>query len=278
MKIKSYRCLLLLTLFWLCALVIAAQNKIENKQFCRNYSYSNGSKFSFSETREMTMPAGNFINVDAQSNGNINVRGEDRRDVLVRACIRASGSSGEAARNLARGIRIETSGSIIRADSANGEEAGWSVSYDILVPRLSNLKLSSINGNINISSVEGTVESETINGEVHLSEIAGEVKGRTVNSGIRITLSGSGWKGRGLNVETVNGSIHLTIPDAYAARIESNTVNGSFQSNIAALKPNTRERTRAGRFTADLNGGGAPLRFTMINGNVMISSSTNRTL
>ncbi len=276
MKIESYCCLLLLTLFWLCALDIAAQNKIENRQFCRNYSYSNGSKFSFSETREMTMPAGSSIDVDAQSNGNIDVRGEDRRDVLIRACIRASGSSGEAARNLARGIRIET-GSTIRADSANGE-VGWSVSYHILVPRLSNLKLSSINGNINISSVEGILESETINGEIHLSEIAGEVKSRTVNSRIRITLSGNSWKGKGLNVQTVNGSIYLTISDAYAARIESNTINGSFQSSIAALKLNIKEKTRAGRFTADLNGGGALLRFMTINGSVMITSPTNRNL
>jgi hypothetical protein len=81
--------------------------------------------------------------------------------VLVRACVQTGGLTNEEARTAAKNIRIET-GSTIRAEGAGGE-TNWAVSYEILVPRSSNLKLSTHNGGIGISSVEGTVEFEAIN-------------------------------------------------------------------------------------------------------------------
>ncbi|HEX8370941.1 MAG TPA: DUF4097 family beta strand repeat-containing protein [Pyrinomonadaceae bacterium] len=271
-----FRYVLLVVVLCLCGCSALAQEKSEKRaNFCDISNYSNGDdKVSHKELRESTLANGSLVNVDARRNGGIKVRGENRSDVLVRACIQTRAVTEEEARSIARGIRIET-GSTIRAEGAS-DETNWSVSYEILVPRATNLKLSTYNGGIHLTGVDGSIEFEATNGGIHLSDLAGNVKGRTSNGGLHIALSGSSWKGSGLNVETTNGGVHLSIPETYAARIETGTVNGGFKSDIAALNVEKTERTRKTYITADLNGGGAPVRVMTTNGGVKITSSSNK--
>ena len=157
---QSFRFVLLLAICCSLGSIVFGQNKAEhkmkNKEFCSNYNYSSDEKISYRETREMMMAAGSLVNVDARRNGGIRVKGENRSDVLVRACVQTLGATDEEARAVAKSVRIETGGSV-RAEGA-GDESNWSVSYEILVPRSTNLKLVAHNGGIGISSVEGTME------------------------------------------------------------------------------------------------------------------------
>lgn len=251
-----------------------ADNKSRNKDFCSNYDYSYNDKVPYKETREVSLPTGSLVNVDGKRNGGIKVTGENRSDVLVRACVQTVGATDEEARAAARNIRIET-GSQIRAESSDGE-SNSAVSYEILVPRATNLKLLAHNGGISISSVEGMVEFETTNGGVNLSDVAGDVFGKTRNGGVNVALTGDQWRGGGLSVETTNGGVNLSMPENYRARVETGTVNGGFRSNIAGLNlgEDDNRRTRRKRISADLNGGGAPVRVTTTNGGVTINAST----
>ena len=90
---QSFRFVLLLAMLCLSGSLVFAQNKAEqkmkNKDFCSNHNYSNGDKVSHRETREMTTTAGNVVNVDARRNGGIRVKGENRSDVLIRACVQS---------------------------------------------------------------------------------------------------------------------------------------------------------------------------------------------
>ena len=278
MKINTYFRFyaLLSAIILLPALAVFAQDKtdrkIKNNEFCSNYNYSSGdNKVSYKETREMTLRAGSFLDVDGGRNGGIKVTGEDRADVLVRACVQTQGLTDEAARAMAKNIRIETNPNV-RAENTM-DKSSWAVSYEILVPRSTNLKLSTHNGGIAINGVEGTIEFEALNGGVSLSNIAGDVKGKTTNGGVSVTLLGNGWKGNGLDVETKNGGVNLSIPESYAARIETGTINGSFKSEISQLNVERNERTRGVHLNTALNGGGAPIRVITTNGGVKISSS-----
>jgi len=246
------------------------KNDKSNKGFCENYNYSSGDKVSYKEVRETTIRAASLLTVDGRRNGGIKVKGEDRNDVLVRACVQTAAVTDEAARAMAKNIRIETVGSV-RAENLT-DDSNWAVSYEILVPRSTNLKLDARNGGISINGVEGAMEFETTNGGIHLSDVAGEVKGKTTNGGVHVALAGSSWTGKGLDLQTTNGGIHLTIPETYAARIETGTVNGGFKSDIAALNVERTERTRGVRLNTEINGGGAPIRLITINGGVKISS------
>jgi len=277
MKINSGKAFfaLLSAILFLSGAAVFAQDKnnksVKNRGFCENYNYSSGDKVSYKETREINLRAGSLLNVDGGRNGGIKVKGEERGDVLVRACVQTAALTDEAARAMAKNIRIET-GSSVRAENST-DDAHWAVSYEILVPRSTNLKLETHNGGISINGVEGTMEFTALNGGIHLSDVAGDVKGKTTNGGIHATLSGSGWKGNGLDLQTTNGGVHLEISENYAARIETGTVNGGFKSDIAALNVERTERTRGVRLNTELNGGGAPIRLITTNGGVKISSA-----
>jgi hypothetical protein len=250
--------------------------KMKNKEFCSGDSWSNGDKVSFKELREMTLPASGSLTVDGGKNGGIRVKGSERSDIVVRACVQTWGTTEEAARAVANGIKVSTDG-IVKADAA--DDQNWGVSYEILVPRATDLNLKAHNGGIGIASVEGRLEFETQNGGVSLMDVAGDVKGRTTNGGVNVNLAGNSWKGSGLDVITTNGGVHLTLPETYAANIETGTTNGGFRSSIPALnvtQENVRGASRYNRSTrlnTVLNGGGAPIRVITTNGGVNINAA-----
>ncbi|MBX7055693.1 MAG: DUF4097 domain-containing protein [Pyrinomonadaceae bacterium] len=242
--------------------------------FCSNNNYSSDGNVSASDLREMTVTAGSGISVDAGKNGGVSVRGEDRSDVLIRACVQAWSRTDADAKAAVSAIRINTNGTI-KAEAAN--ENNWAVSYQILVPRSTNVEVTAKNGGISISDVDGTAILRTVNGGLNLENIAGSVKGLTTNGGVRVTLSGSAWSGSGLDVQTTNGGVTLALPANYAANIETGTVNGGFKSDIPALNVTTEDlrgdpERRSKRVVTAINGGGAPIRVITTNGGVKIST------
>jgi hypothetical protein len=247
----------------------AAKADHKERAFCSNNNWSGPGKVSFSELREVSLAAAGSLAVDGGRNGGIKVRGENRPNVLVRACVQAWGPTEDAAKASVSTIRVSTGGTV-KAEGAMDEH--WSVSYEVLVPHATNLRLNAHNGGIGISSVEGDIEFETVNGGVSLYNVAGGVKGRTTNGGVSVSLSGNSWRGSGLDVSTTNGGVNLMLPEGYAANIETSTVNGGFSSDIASLNVERSDRTRGAKINTPLNGGGAPLRIVTTNGGVRISS------
>lgn len=249
----------------------------KNYEFCSSDNWTNGDKVGFKELREMTIPASGSLAVDGGKNGGIKVKGSERSDILVRACVQTWGVSEEAARAVASGIRISTAGTV-KADAA--DDQNWGVSYEVHVPRNTDLNLKAHNGGISISSVEGRLQFETLNGGVGLMDVAGDVRGRTTNGGVRVSLTGSSWKGAGLDVATTNGGVHLMLAENYAANFETGTVNGGFRSDIPALNVTQEDvkgpvrHNRATRLNLALNGGGPPIRVITTNGGVNISSAS----
>ena len=277
-NLKTSAVIALLAAVCLFAVNTSAQNKAEAKnksrEFCSNNNYSSDDHISFREVREMTLPATGSLTVDGGQNGGVRVIGENRNDVLVRACIQTWSKSEDEAKALAAGIKIETAGTI-KAESASGSK-DWSVSYEISAPRNTSLSLKARNGGISISGVEGNLDFETMNGGVVLRDVAGEVKGRTTNGGVMVSLGGSSWKGSGLDVETTNGGVTLSMANSYAAHVETGTVNGGFSSDFSALSVDRTERWKPARVSADLNGGGPTIRVITTNGGITIRSANKQ--
>lgn len=247
----------------------------ESKGFCSNHNWSSDDKVSSSELREMNVAASGTLNVDGRQNGGVSVKGEDRSDILIRACVQAWGKSDAEARSLVSSVRIDT-GSTIKADGAT--DNNWSVSFDIRVPRTTNLNLKAHNGGISIANVDGSAEFETLNGGVNLNGVSGSVKGKTMNGGINVKLSGPTWKGTGLDVQTTNGGVNIEVPENFAAHVEASTVNGGFNSNIAGLSVDKTtdeygRRQRPSKVSTDINGGGPLVRAVTTNGGVRISTA-----
>ena len=286
MKVLSYAVALLFA-FYILNPVVIGQEKAERfdkeklkayktKEFCGGESWNNGDKVSVKELRESTTAATGSLSVDSGRNGGVSVKGENRSDVLVRACVQAWGDSDADAKSRLSAIRIET-GSTVRAESSSDEQ--WSVSFEILVPRNTSLDLKAHNGGISIKSVDGNIEFATTNGGVNLADLSGAVKGRTTNGGVNVSLTGNSWKGSGMEVVTTNGGVNLTVPTGYAAQFETGTTNGGFKSDVAELTVQTEDDKggwqRSKRVVASMNGGGPPIKVITTNGGIRIGSNTN---
>ena len=171
----------------------------------------------------------NPIDIDAGQNGGIKLRGWDRADVLVRARVEAYGESDAEARSLASGVRIETTGTSVRAEGPSMRDRDnqhWSVSFDIQVPRAAMVTLRTVNGGISIDDFHGTAKFRASNGGVSLTNVGGDISGQTTNGGVTVNLEGDRWDGAGLDVETHNGGVRMTVPDNYSAVLDTGTVNG----------------------------------------------------
>jgi DUF4097 and DUF4098 domain-containing protein YvlB len=227
-----------------------------------------GDRASHCVIKEQTVAAtGGTITVDGRKNGGVTVKGWDRNEILVRAKIQTQADTDAEAQALAGQIRIETGGANIHAEGPETRDhQGWAVSFEVSVPRNSNLSLKAHNGGIGVSDVRGQIEFNTMNGGVALRRLAGNVKGQTMNGGLAVDLTGNGWDGEGMDVRTTNGGVTLSIPENYSARLETGTVNGGLKTDF----PITLQGEVKRELSLDLGGGGQTIRATTTNGGVSI--------
>ena len=224
-------------------------------------------RFTHCEIQEQTLAPSGTLAVDARQNGGVSVKGWDRNEILVRARIQASGTSQADADALAKQVHIETSGSKIFATGPeNRREAYWSVSYEIFVPRRSDLSLVSHNGGISIVDVQGRLDFTAVNGGVSLRHVGGAVHGGTTNGGLSIELTGDRWDGEEMDVKTTNGGINMSVPENYSAHLETGTVNGHINVDFPVSVHGEINR----RLSIDLRSGGALVRAVTTNGGVSI--------
>lgn len=237
-------------------------------RFMDNCHRGGGDQERYCETRNYSVAAGRSLSVDGRTNGGISVHGWDRANIQVVAMVQASAESEAEARDIAKGINVVATGSEIRADGPDSRNRqSWSVSYDIYVPRSTNLTLTANNGGVSIESIAGSINAETENGGLSLSDVHGDVRGRTVNGGINADLTGDRWVGGGLDLRTSNGGVRLTIPSNYSATLEAGTVNGSVNVDFPMT---IQGRIGEKQFTTTLGAGGATVRATTTNGGVTI--------
>jgi hypothetical protein len=213
--------------------------------------------------------AGRSIRVDGRTNGSVRVWAWDGDSVRVTARMQANGRSDADAAALLREVRLVADGRGVRADgpTESGYREGWSASWVVWVPRRFDVEAEAHNGSIGVTGVAGEMDLRTTNGSVSLADVGGNVHARTQNGSLRVELAGDRWSGSGLDAETQNGSVRLSIPDRYAARLETGTVNGRINTDF----PITVQGRISRQLSFALNGGGPTVRAMTTNGSVQIS-------
>jgi DUF4097 and DUF4098 domain-containing protein YvlB len=243
-----------------------AQDKSRGSLTCRDNWYSDR-LMGHCEIKEQTVAAGGTITVDARKNGGVSVKGWDRNEVLVRARIQTSATTQSEADDLAKQIRIETGGGKIFAQGPESrKDYHWNVSYEIFVPRRSDLSLEAYNGGISIADVSGRIDFTGHNGGVVLKRVGGLVRGGTTNGGVVVELDGASWDGETLDVKTTNGGIVMSVPENYSAHLETGTVNGHLSVDF----PVTVQGRITKELAVNLGSGGPTVRATTTNGGVKI--------
>jgi Toastrack DUF4097 len=212
-------------------------------------------------------PAGRgVLSIRPGANGAVSVRSWDEDRVLVCARVFASGPDAEAARDLAHRVRIDFAGRDIRVEGPDEtRRAHWAVSMTVFVPKRTDLSVLTVNGPIRLEGVHGRIELQATNGPIDVKRAGGDVRGRTTNGPIRVLLEGTRWEGEGLDLETVNGPVTISVPDDYSAELIAGTSNGPLSSSWAVPKERHRHRIHT-----TLGKGGATIRVVTKNGPAQI--------
>jgi len=253
----------------LAPLASRAQHEDRSYNWQKNCEYrGNYDRAHFCEIRNFTLRPSDKISVDGDENGGVAFYGWDRNEVKVVAMIQTNADNDSQAEALAKQIRINTDGGrIIAQGPSSVSRKWWSVSYEIYVPRRYNVEAVTRNGGVSAEDVEGELDLRATNGGIRVENVAGDVHGETTNGGVTASLTGTSWRGKGLDLETTNGGINLTIPRGYNANLVTGTTNGGMRVDF----PITVRGLIGRRIQTQLGNGGAPVRVMTTNGGVRIS-------
>jgi len=192
---------------------------------------------SFCQLREVTLPPADSITVDSV-NGSVSVQTWGGPGILVRAKVLTAAGNDFLAEVLASQVVVDTSNGnvVVTGPSTHGGET-WSARPEIFVPPATAVTITTVNGSIAVSDVQGPIQFKTVNGSVSLARVGGNVQGRSVNGSIFIAAGGDHWAGQTLDVKTVNGSIEIDVPADCAAHVTASVVRGVINTNFPVQIP-----------------------------------------
>ena len=204
--------------------------------------------------------------------GGISVVGWDQPDVLIRAKKEAAARGQAAAENLSSQIQINVAGGMVSADGP-APQSGWDwvVTFEIFVPRATDLSLNTKVGGVSITDVKGTIRFNVSTGGVSLVRLAGDVQGSTKVGGLYIVLDGDHWDGQTLAVNTKVGGIVYRVPAGYSAHFSLSTALGKIDASYLGAFPAPSSTFSLGsNLTFDAGSGGATIASETNVGGIVI--------
>ncbi len=201
--------------------------------------------------------------------GSVTIHSHDHNEIVIRIHVRKNGKyllDGEDA-PVEISITDTPNGAEIKAEQTRS--GGWfrsrpslSVSYDILVPQVTearastsggsvsafdiahNVSLITSGGPVTVERITGEVLARTSGGPITASDITGDLTARTSGGGIRITNAAGTLKAR-----TSGGPIRL---DGVSGAIEARTSGGSIDARVLLLEDHLTLHTSGGSVKAVL--------------------------
>jgi DUF4097 and DUF4098 domain-containing protein YvlB len=182
--------------------------------------------------------------------GNVLITGiaEGPATVLIRKTV--WGPQQEELKNLANQMEVNlqgTDGKLEIKVSVPDAFHDGTVDIELRIPRSALARVSTTYGDVEISAVDGRVESVTRTGALRLHDLGGDVRGETVTGELRLerilgsvtvaTQSGSIWADsvqRGLSANTASGEV--TATGIEGGRVECKSVSGDVKAERIGLE------------------------------------------
>jgi hypothetical protein len=210
-------------------------------------------------------------------NGKIDVRPGPGSTVEIVATKTARAASKDAARQTlgrieirdgssADGVKVETH--FDRGAAGLFSHSNWQVEYAVRVPANSEVRVTTVNGGIDIAGVTGRINAEATNGGVKARDVAGMIEATTTNGGVEVDLTTV--PEGGVKLECTNGGIKLSLPADARASVSARITNGGIETDGLAFE--TRGSSSRRRLDGDLNGGGPRISLEGTNGGIRIRS------
>jgi hypothetical protein len=160
-----------------------------------------------------------------------------------------------------------TPGKSWHVDNVHGDRTR--VHFHVRMP--SDLRFSgyNINGDVVAENIGRAVHATTVNGSVRVSTKAW-AEASSVNGSIEASMGSADWSGK-VQINSVNGSIHLTLPETFNSDVKFSSVNGKLHTDF----PMTVEGSMGGRHVQGrIGNGGRELVVETVNGSVDLRKGT----
>jgi hypothetical protein len=142
-----------------------------------------------------------------------------------------------------------------------------SVEYTLTVPRGARLdEIKLINGSLDVTGVTGEVRASCINGRLEAHNLAGRAHLSTING--RLDARFDQLAGSPVELDSVNGSLEVTIPSDSKAEIDASTVSGGIDNDFG-LHVN-HHRFVGHDLRGQLAGGGTRIELKNVNGRIEV--------
>lgn len=167
------------------------------------------------------------------------------------------------------------------------DDHGYEVTYNfnIHVPRDTDLRLRSVNGEVKTEQTAGKFDIAGVNGPVNMTAVAGSGAVKAVNG--RLTVSFRENPKGPVDFNTVNGAIEAAFPPNLSADLLFKTLNGAVYTDFdstALAQPSGATERRGNRFvyrsdrhtSVRIGSGGPELKFETVNGEIRIKKESSK--
>ena len=141
-----------------------------------------------------------------------------------------------------------------------------SVRFTVRVPAGVTFVGHTVNGEVEAQRLNGDVDLKTVNGSINFSTTGTVRAASTVNGSIKGALGRADWPDT-LAMNSVNGSITLTLPASLSSDIKASTVNGDINSDFPMT---VSGRINRRRIEGTIGGGGRMLALESVNGSITL--------
>jgi len=202
----------------------------------------------------------------------INSWAENNIKVLVNISAKTQESRDDVIINMIHKNQKVTVSSDYKERGYNQNKQGAKVDYQIWLPADSNLSdIELINGNLIIRDISGKVEAQVVNGTIKASALSGDSRISSVNGNVDVLYSLNAMNVNSIDIETVNGSIKLYLPEYINAAITADTMHGSINTDFGL---EAKKNSFFGRnLRGNIGSGGKLINLDSVNGSIKVLKS-----
>ncbi len=145
---------------------------------------------------------------------------------------------------------------------------GYSVSYEISIPRKLDLDIHSTNGSLKVYGGMGRMRLETTNGKIVAEDVRGSLRCKTTNGSITARLDKL--FDDEMSFKSTNGSIKLYLPADANVDIKAKTTNGSIKCELPIER---EDYSSSKKLSGSINKGGPLVYLKTTNGSIRIGEN-----
>jgi hypothetical protein len=203
-------------------------------------------------------------------NGAVDLTAGTAGTVDVHALITAKTLTEEGARDILSKGKIQEIAEPARVHietlMPRGVHGSYVVRYEVRVPPGSRTEVSTTNGLLSATGVDGRMKAMTVNGKMQLENVIGSIDAVVANGSLTARLSRVA---ESVRLEVTNGGLTLEMPATTKANLSARVVNGGLRVSGFPIEEPAGRRIRS--VETALNGGGPEISLRTTNGRITIT-------